>query len=52
MEKNNNDIRIVNLSVEDLTPQNIGSYMNNNNKWEDYGINNDTANKKTAKLRR
>ena len=41
MEKNNNDIRIVNLSVEDLTPQNIGSYMNNNNKWEDYGINND-----------
>ena len=41
MEKNNNDIRIVNLSVEDLTPQNIGSYMGNNNKWVDYGINND-----------
>lgn len=40
MEKNN-DIRIINLSAEDLTPQNIGVYINNYHKWVDYGKNND-----------
>lgn len=42
MEKNiKNNYSIVNLAAEDLTPQNIGVYRNNSEKWVPYSETND-----------